>query len=52
MLKEKINSIPEHLTNKHVFPSNKQHLRCAHADLDDRTKAWLDPESKVLLEDN
>ena len=48
MLREKILSIPDHLSNKHVFPSNKHHLRCSHGDLvGTSTKAWIDPDSKV-----
>ena len=47
MLKEKISSIPDHLTNRHVFPANKHHSVCSHGYLGD--KAWLDPESIVGL---
>ena len=48
MLKEKINSIPGHLSNKHVFQSNSHHKCCSHGDLGGtRSKAWLDPDSKV-----
>ena len=45
MLKEKINSIPFHLSNRHFFPSNKHHTKCSHGELEGR--AWLDPDSKV-----
>ena len=44
MLREKVLSIPGHLTNTHVFPGNKYHDSCQHGDL---SKAWLSPDSKV-----
>ena len=46
---EKILSIPQHLTNNHVFPNNKKHLKCAHGDLsqEERNKPWLEEGSKV-----
>ena len=48
-LREKILSIPQHLTNNHVFPNNKKHLKCSHGDLsqEDRNKPWLQDNSKV-----
>ena len=50
MLKEKLESITEHLSNVHLFPENVEHKQCAHDPLDgERTKAWLDPESLVSL---
>ena len=49
-LREKILSIPQHLTNNHVFPNNKKHLKCSHGDLskEDRNKPWLQDNSKVF----
>ena len=49
MLKEKILSIPQHCSNKHVFIENKEHLTCSHGPLGDRTKAWLPSDSKVTI---
>ena len=50
MLKEKLESITEHLSNVHIFPENVEHKTCAHDALEgERTKAWLDPESLVSL---
>ena len=50
MLKEKLESITEHLCNVHLFPENVEHKQCSHEPLDgERTKAWLDPESLVSL---
>ena len=50
MLTEKISSIPDHLCNIHDFAFNSHHLHCSHGDLSgSNDKAWLDPNSKVLL---
>ena len=44
MLKEKILSIPQHLTNNHEFQENSHHMRCAHEPLSEevaRTRPWF-----------
>ena len=33
MLKEKVLSILDHITNNHSFPQNSKHLKCSHGDL-------------------
>ena len=48
LLKEKILSIPDHISNTHVFPSNTDHKACNHPPLTgDRSKAWLSKDSMV-----
>ena len=49
-LREKILSIPLHLTNHHQFPNNQKHKRCSHNDLslEDRDKPWLEEGSKEV----
>ena len=52
-MKEKLDSITEHLSNIHSFPENSHHMVCAHGDLEPdecRDKAWLDPDSLVTLD--
>ena len=46
MLKEKLNSVTEHLCNIHHFPGNKHYEKCEHGNLE---KAWLNPESLVMI---
>jgi hypothetical protein len=48
MLKEKVLSILDHVTNQHSFPTNTKHLKCAHEDLgpeQQRTKPFLKKNS-------
>lgn len=48
MLKEKVLSILDHVTNQHSFPTNTKHLKCAHEDLgleQQRTKPFLKKSS-------
>ena len=49
-LREKILSIPCHLTNHHHFPNNQKHKRCSHDDLsqEERNKPWLEEGSKEV----
>ena len=48
MLREKLGSIPEHLSNSHVFPDNTEHKKCCHGLVDgERDKAWMAPDSLV-----
>ena len=50
LLREKLLSIPDHISNCHVFPSNTEHLACNHLPLTgDRAKAWLRPDSLVII---
>lgn len=46
LLKERISSIPSHLSNVHEFPNNNQHKACCHGPLG--PKAWLSPDSKTI----
>ena len=46
MLKEKLNSVTDHLSNIHHFPDNKHYEKCEHGNLE---KAWLHPESLVMI---
>ena len=48
MLQEKIASIPDHISNIHHYPDNKEYKECAHGDLNPHSKAWLDPESQAI----
>ena len=44
LLQEKLDSIPDHVSNKHEFLENKEHRCCAHDPLppnEERCKAWL-----------
>ena len=49
MLKEKLNSIPDHLCNIHKFSENKYYKECEHGPLppEGRAKVWCSPESPV-----
>lgn len=50
LLKEKLLSIPEHISNIHHFPTNSQHRTCCHPPLTgERSKAWLNKDSLVLF---
>ena len=46
LLRERILSIPKHISNVHKFDGNKFHKSCEHEDLssNERSKAWLDKE--------
>ena len=50
-LREKILSIPHHVSNNHHYPNNLMHKKCAHGDLslEERNKPWLKEGSKVCL---
>ena len=48
MLREKVLSIPRHVSNRHHFPSNKSHKSCQHADLIGDRKPYLKEGSKEL----
>ena len=48
MLKEKVLSILDHVTNQHSFPQNNKHLKCSHEDLGPeelRTKPFINKNS-------
>jgi hypothetical protein len=46
LLRERILSIPKHISGVHEFPENKLFKRCLHGELgDDRSKPWLKPGS-------
>ena len=50
VLREKLLSIPDHISNKHTFPWNKHHKECGHRPLPgERPKAWFDEDEMVLL---
>ena len=44
LLEELLMSIPEHISNNHVFAENKVYTKCTH---DFINRAWLDPNSLV-----
>jgi hypothetical protein len=45
-LREMVLSIPQHISNVHVFPQNTLYKQCAHPELPaERTKPWLRPGS-------
>ena len=44
LLEELLMSIPEHISNNHVFAENKVYTKCTH---DSIIRAWLDPNSLV-----
>ena len=44
LLKEKLLSIPGHISNEHEFPENSKYMGCPHPPLTgERAKAWLPP---------
>ena len=50
MLKEKLNSIPDHISNIHQFNENLEFQQCGHGVLsteEERIRAWLSPDSLV-----
>ena len=47
MLKEKLDSITEHMAGVHQFPENSEHKHCAYAPVDDTRRAIINPESMV-----
>ena len=50
LLREKLDSTTEHLSNIHSFGDNKRYLECEHGPLaveEERGKAWLTPDSLV-----
>ena len=47
MLKEKLDSITEHMAGVHEFPENYEHKHCAHAPVDDTRRALIQPDSMV-----
>ena len=47
MLKEKLDSVTEHMAGVHQFPENTEHMQCAHAPVDDTRRALLNPDSMV-----
>ena len=49
-LQEKLNAIPDHLSNIHSFADNEKYVECAHRPLTDEqrgSKTWMDPNSVV-----
>ena len=52
LLREKILSIPDHISNQHSFPLNTEHMKCQHPEYAEGThsKAWLLPDSLVSNE--
>merc|ERR1712179_153671 len=49
MLREKLDSITEHMCGVHHFPENSEHKLCAHGPVDDRRRALLSPDSLVYF---
>ena len=50
ILKEKLLSIPDHISNVHTFPDNSKYMMCPHPPpAKDRAKAWLAPGSLVAI---
>ena len=50
MLREKLDSVTEHMVNVHSFPENQHFRQCGHGLLftdEEREKAWLSPDSLV-----
>ena len=48
LLREKLLSIPGHISNQHSFPANKKYQSCPHPPpTGERSKAWLHPNSLV-----
>ena len=49
LLREKILSIPLHLSDHHSFPNNEQHKQCSHGDLagSERARPWCAEGSQV-----
>ena len=47
MLKEKLDSITEHMAGVHQFPENSEHIHCAHAPVDETRRALISPDSMV-----
>ena len=47
MLKEKLDSVTEHIAGVHHFPENSEHIECSHAPVDDTRRALLNPDSMV-----
>ena len=50
ILREKIESIPHHISDRHFYPENEHYRYCAHGDLSEEErgeKLWLDPEGLV-----
>ena len=50
-MREKIESIPHHITNRHFHPENEHFRHCEHGDLaeEGRDRDWMDPESPVRM---
>ena len=49
LLREKLLSIPDHISNIHSYPANEHYTECTHPPLTgDRAKAWLAPGSLVF----
>ena len=50
LLREKLLSIPDHISNVHDYPDNQQYKCCPHSPLTgERKKAWLLPGSLVII---
>ena len=50
LLREKLLSIPDHISNVHDYPDNQQYKCCPHSLLTgERKKAWLLPGSLVII---
>ena len=50
LLREKLLSIPDHISNVHTFPDNTKYTMCPHPPpAKDRAKAWLAPGSLVAI---
>ena len=47
MLREKLDSITEHMVGVHHFPENSEHKECAHGPVDETRRALLLPDSMV-----
>jgi hypothetical protein len=48
LLREKLLSIADHLSNKHEFPENSLYKACAHGEVvASAEKPWLDEDSLV-----
>jgi len=50
LLKEKLDSIPEHMCNIHYFADNKHFKQCGHDPLSiekELATAWMEPDKLV-----
>ena len=51
LLREKVLSIPGHIKNVHMFPSNEEYKECGHANIDRRWVGQGSKASKILFKE-